>query len=68
VLLEAARARRRQAYRSRQDIADERFQDWAVPEDYDDTSDERFRERWAREPEVPVPAHQVARYRHYHQS
>jgi polysaccharide biosynthesis transport protein len=68
VLLEAARARRRQAYRSRQDIADERFQDWAVPEDYDETSDERFRERWAREPEVPVPAHQVARYRHYHQS
>ena len=64
VLLEAAGARRRQAY-ARQGYADEHFQDWAVPENYDDTSNERFRERWAREPDVPVPAHQVASYRLY---
>ena len=65
VLLEAAGARRRQAYGRRQGYADERFQDWAVPEDYNDTSDERYRERWTREPDIPVPAHQVASYRFY---
>lgn len=65
VLLEASDARRRrQAYGNRQGYAEERFQDWATtPEDYNDTSDERYRERWARDADVPMPAARVASYR-----
>jgi succinoglycan biosynthesis transport protein ExoP len=66
VLLESASVRRRRAYESQRDYSDERSQDWAASEDGDwrDTPEERFRERWARESNLPVRAHHgVASYR-----
>jgi uncharacterized protein involved in exopolysaccharide biosynthesis len=66
VMLEAISARRRQAYHSRHDLSDERFQDQEATEygDWQDpAADGRFRDRWAPEPNGRAPAHEIADYR-----
>jgi succinoglycan biosynthesis transport protein ExoP len=66
VMLEAISARRRQAYHSRHDLSDERFQDREATEygDWQDpAADGRFRDRRAPEPNGWAPAHEVADYR-----
>jgi len=66
VMLEAISARRRQAYHSRRDLSDQRFQDPEATEygDWQDpAADGRFRERWAPEPNGLAPAHEIADYR-----
>jgi polysaccharide biosynthesis transport protein len=66
VMLEAISERRRQAYHSRHDLSDERFQDREATEygDWQDpAADGRFRDRRAPEPNGWAPAHEIADYR-----
>jgi polysaccharide biosynthesis transport protein len=65
VLLEAANARRRQAYAHRRDHYDERSQERAFSDDNDgrDTYDERYDERLVREPTPTAPAASQRLYR-----
>jgi succinoglycan biosynthesis transport protein ExoP len=66
VMLEAISARRRQAYHSRHDLSDERFQDREATEygDWQDpAADGRFRDGGAPEPNGWAPAHEIADYR-----
>ena len=64
-MLETTNARRRQAYRERGEIPDERLEDSEIPEysAWRPAADSRFRERWAADENGWVPAHQAAEYR-----